>query len=120
MFRKVGLGKMAKAWHSQTIEEAMRELKVNSNGLTSQDAKDRLTIYGPNQLKKEKGKSPLKLLLGQFTNVLMIILLIAIGLSIAVGETADALIILAIVIASAVLGFTQEYRSEKAVEALKG
>ena len=49
----------------------------------------------------------------------MIILLIATGLSLAVGETVDALIILAIVIASAALGFTQEYRSEKAVEALK-
>ncbi|TFH23406.1 HAD family hydrolase, partial [Candidatus Bathyarchaeota archaeon] len=76
-------------------------------------------VHGPNELKKEKGKSPLKLLLGQFTNVLMIILLLAIGLSFAVGEATDAIIILAIVIASAVLGFSQEYRSEKAVEALK-
>jgi Ca2+-transporting ATPase len=97
----------------------MEQLKVNDNGLTAEDAKQRLIEHGPNELKKEKGKSPLKLLLGQFTNVLMIILLLAIGLSIAVGEVTDALIILAIVIASAILGFTQEYRSEKAVEALK-
>jgi Ca2+-transporting ATPase len=106
-------------WHSKTSEEAVRELNVINTGLTARDAQERLMVYGPNELKKEKGKSPLLLLLGQFTNVLMIILLLAIGLSFAVGEATDALIILAIVIASAVLGFSQEYRSEKAVEALK-
>jgi Ca2+-transporting ATPase len=88
---------------------------VSFKGLTSLQAQDRLLLYGPNELKKEKGKSLLRLLLGQFTDILMIILLIAIGLSFAVGEITDAAIILAIVIASAKLGFTQEYRSEKAV-----
>ncbi len=110
---------MEKKWHSKTAQEAISELNVTSKGLTSQQAQERLEQYGPNELKKEKGKSPLKLLLGQFTDILMIILLIAIGLSFAVGEVTDAAIILAIVIASATLGFTQEYRSEKAVEALK-
>jgi Ca2+-transporting ATPase len=110
---------MEKTWHSKAPQEAMNELKVTNAGLTTQDAQGRLAICGPNELKKEKGRSPLKLLLGQFTNILMIILLIAIALSFAVGEATDAIIILAIVIASAVLGFTQEYRSEKAVEALK-
>jgi P-type Ca2+ transporter type 2C len=110
---------MGKSWFSQTTKEAMDELQVTSNGLTAQQTQERLVQYGPNELKKEKRRSPIKLLRGQFTNVLTIILLIAIALSIAVNEIPDALIILAIVIASAVLGFTQEYRSEKAVEALK-
>ena len=110
---------MEKPWHSKTPQEAMSELNVTSTGLTTQQAQERLAQYGPNELKKEKGKSPLKLLLDQFTDILMIILLIATGLSIVVGEVTDAIIILAIVIASATLGFTQEYRSEKAVEALK-
>jgi P-type Ca2+ transporter type 2C len=106
-------------WHSLKADEAMQELQVSGKGLTAEDAKTRLTQYGLNALKKEKGKSPVKLFLGQFTDVLMIILLIAIALSLAIGETVDAVIILIIVFASAILGFTQEYRSEKAVEALK-
>jgi Ca2+-transporting ATPase len=106
--------------HALTVEEALKELQVKENeGITLQEAQTRLTQYGPNELKKEKGKSPIKLFLSQFTDILMIILLIATGLSLAVGEEIDAIIILVIVFASAILGFTQEYRSEKAVEALK-
>jgi len=109
-----------KSWHALTIEDSLNELQVKENeGLTPQEAQSRLAKYGPNELKKEKGKSPIKLFLSQFTDILMIILLIATGLSLAVGETVDAIIILIIVFASAGLGFTQEYRSEKAVEALK-
>jgi P-type Ca2+ transporter type 2C len=117
---------MAKSWHALKTEEALAELKVSEQGLPAGEAAQRLATYGPNELKKEKGKSPLKLFLGQFTDVLMIILLIAMFLSLFLGiyqnsidESIDAVIIFAIVIASAILGFTQEYRSEKAVEALK-
>jgi P-type Ca2+ transporter type 2C len=115
-----------KQWHSKTAEQALTELNVTAKGLTTQQAQERQAQYGPNELKKEKGKSPLKILLEQFTDILMIILLFAVVLSIGVGiyqnstnEMIDAAIILIIVIASAALGFTQEYRSEKAVEALK-
>ena len=110
---------MANQWHSKTAQEAMSELQVTSTGLTAQQAQERQKTQGSNEIKKKKRTSPLKLLLGQFTDVLMIILLIATGLSFAVGEATDAAIILAIIVASAALGFTQEYRSEKAVEALK-
>ena len=109
-----------KPWYALTVEESLTELQVKENeGITQQQAQTRLSQYGPNELKKEKGKSPIKLFLSQFTDILMIILLIATGLSLAVGEQVDAAIILIIVFASAILGFTQEYRSEKAVEALK-
>ncbi|MCW4006058.1 MAG: cation-translocating P-type ATPase [Candidatus Bathyarchaeota archaeon] len=108
-----------KPWHALKPEEALEELQTKQEGLTAEEAKTRIAKYGPNELKKEKGTSPIKLFLSQFTDILMIILLIATGLSLWIGETIDALIIVAIVIASAVLGFTQEYRSEKAVEALK-
>ena len=107
-------------WHALKVEDALKELQVIENeGITQQEAQARLEKFGPNQLEKEKGKSPIKLFLRQFKDVLMIILIIATGLSLAVGETVDAIIILTIVFVSAILGFTQEYRSEKAVEALK-
>jgi P-type Ca2+ transporter type 2C len=111
---------LSKAWHTRKTDEVIQELSSNTaNGLDEEEAKLRLSRYGFNELVKEKGISPIRLFLKQFTNILVIILLIATGLSLVIGETIDALIIFAIVIASALLGFFGEYRSEKAVEALK-
>ena len=101
------------------IEETLDELNVKETGLSQEEAQKRLQQFGPNELKKEKGKSPITLFLEQFKNILVVILLIATVLSVAVGEPYDAIVILAIVVAVAVLGFTQEYRAEKALEALK-
>ncbi|MCK4439426.1 cation-translocating P-type ATPase [Candidatus Bathyarchaeota archaeon] len=110
---------MSKPWHSMEIKEVMHALNVTMNGLSSEEVQRRLEEFGPNELKKEKRKSPFKLFLEQFTDVLIIILLAATVLSFAVGEPYDAMVIIAIVIACAVLGFTQEYKAEKAIEALK-
>jgi Ca2+-transporting ATPase len=118
--RNIHRGKiLSKVWHSENPETVLQELKTTRTGLTAKEAQQRLATFGPNELKKEKGTSPIKILLDQFTDILMIILLIATGLSIVVGEVTDAIIIIIIIIASAALGFSQEYRSEKAVEALK-
>jgi Ca2+-transporting ATPase len=108
-----------KSWHARTPEETLKELNSSETGLSQAEAQRRLAEYGSNELKKEKRSSPVKMLLEQFTDILIIILLIATGLSIAIGEIIDAIVILAIVLATAVLGFVEEYRSEKAVEALK-
>jgi len=97
----------------------MRELNAKTDGLSSQEVQKRLEEFGPNELKKEKGKSPVRLFLEQFTDILIIILLVATALSMAIGEFYDAIVIIAIVMACAVLGFTQEYKAEKALEALK-
>jgi Ca2+-transporting ATPase len=101
------------------IEESLSDLNSKRTGLGQEEAIRRLVEFGPNELKKEKGKSPVRLLLEQFKNILVIILLAATALSFAVGEPYDAVVIIAIVIAVAVLGFTQEYRAERALEALK-
>jgi Ca2+-transporting ATPase len=108
-----------KPWHSMKIEEALHALNAKLGGLSSEDAKKRLQEYGSNELKKEKRKSHILLFFEQFKNILIIILLIATGLSLALGEVYDAIVIISIVIVSAVLGFAQEHRAEKALEALK-
>jgi Ca2+-transporting ATPase len=109
-----------KPWHAREAAEVLRELAVDpQRGLASEEAQARLAKFGPNELKLEKPASPWKAFLGQFTNVLIIILLIATGLSALVGELFDAALILAIVVFCALLGFFQEYRAERALEALK-
>ena len=85
-------------WHALSAEEVLATLKTDpENGLTSAEAQRRLIEYGRNELTEEKGASPLKLLVQQFTSVLMIILLVAMVLSAILGETLDALVIFVIV-----------------------
>ncbi|MCD6445565.1 cation-translocating P-type ATPase [Candidatus Bathyarchaeota archaeon] len=108
-----------KPWHSMEVDEVLQALRAEKEGLSTEEVQKRLKEYGPNELKKEKRKSPVRLFLEQFKNILIIILLIATALSMAIGEVYDAIVIIAIVIACAVLGFFEEYRAEKALEALK-
>ena len=110
---------MSKSWHAMEIEETLQKLNSKETGLSQEEVQKRLVEFGPNELKKEKGTSPLKLFLEQFEDILIIILLIATGLSLLLQEYVDALVIVAIVVACAVLGFVEEFRSEKALEALK-
>ena len=122
------MGSTSKSWHAMETEEVLSSLNVKQDGLSQEEAQTRLQQYGLNELKKEKKASSIKMFLEQFTDILMIILLIAVALSIGsyfiknmedVGELYDAAVIVAIVLATAILGFVEEYRSEKAVEALK-
>ncbi len=114
-----------------SISEAFQSLGSKLEGLTSQVAKERLAQYGPNELKEEKETSIWSLVAEQFKSVLIIILLAAVVISVVLGmisykpggglpeEITDAIVILAIVIACVVLGVIEEYRSEKAMAALK-
>ena len=108
-----------KQWHSENIETIKEEFNTVETGLTRHEADNRLIRYGLNEITMEKKVSPLKILVYQFKDPLVIILLFAAAVSGILGETIDATVISAIVIVSVLLGFTQEYRAEKAAEALK-
>jgi P-type Ca2+ transporter type 2C len=107
-------------WHSTKIESILSELDTDpQQGLNPEQAQRRLQEYGYNELKEEAKTSPLILFLSQFKNILTIILIVATVLSALIGDLLDAAIILVIVIFCALLGFFQEYRAERALEALK-
>jgi Ca2+-transporting ATPase len=109
------------AWHSMEVAQVAKELNTDlQRGLTEDDARRRLQRYGYNELrKKEERISPFTIFINQFKNILIVILLIAAVLSAVIGELMGTGLILAIVIFCATLGFAQEYRAERALEALK-
>lgn len=107
-------------WHAKSPEEAAGLLDTDiDKGLSSEEAKRRLGIYGPNELEVGKPASPIKIFLKQFANILVGILILATLLSALLGEIIDAAVIMIIVFFIAVLGFVQEYKAEKAIEELK-
>jgi len=100
-------------------DAALSRIASRLEGLGAGEAEARLTEHGPNALVERGGKNPLAILKDQFVSV-MVLLLIGAGLiSVLLGEYTDAIAILAIVILNAVLGFVQEYRAERAMQALK-
>jgi P-type Ca2+ transporter type 2C len=107
------------AWHTMTREYVLERLKAAEEGLSSGEVEERLAHYGQNQLEERGLRSPWKVLLGQFTEIMVVVLLIAAAISLIMGHGTDAIVILIIVILNAILGFTQEYRAERAMAALK-
>ncbi|AWZ48219.1 calcium-translocating P-type ATPase, PMCA-type [Hathewaya limosa] len=88
-------------------------------GLTEDEAKRRLKKYGPNLIEKKQKISPLKIFLSQFNDLITWVLIVATIISGFMGDKADAITIIIIVIMNAILGFIQEYKTEKSLEALK-
>lgn len=89
------------------------------NGLSSNEARKRLENLGLNRIQDRKSANPLKMFLSQFTDFMVLVLLAATMISGLLGEYADAVTIMAIVVVNAVLGFIQEFKAEKSLEALK-
>lgn len=89
------------------------------SGLSQEEAKRRLTTHGPNELTQKGTQSPWVIFFAQFKSILVVLLLIATITSLVLGDTVEGILILAIVILNAILGFVQEYRAEKAIAALK-
>ena len=106
-------------FHLLAISEIQRLFTTSEHGLPSAEIEERQKQYGKNELIEKKRVSVLVLLLRQFKDVMVIILLLAAVISLAVGDFKDAIVILIIVLLNAIIGFVQEYRAEKALEALK-
>jgi len=109
----------AQAWHQLPPEEVLARLKASANGLTVADAAQRLAANGPNELTEGKRVSPFQILIGQFKSFIIWILIGAGIISGVLGETVDAIAILAIVVLNACIGFYQEFNAEKSIAALK-
>jgi Ca2+-transporting ATPase len=112
-------------WHSLSAEETLTQLKTSRNGLSDEQAKERLERHGPNTIVIKKRISPVKIFTEQFKNLLVILLLVAAVISFAIsfispeeGDYIDAILIFAIVMANAFFGFVQEYKAEKTIEEL--
>jgi Ca2+-transporting ATPase len=107
------------AWHALSVTEVCAALQSSAAGLTDAEAGRRLAEHGPNELKASLRLSPWVLLFEQFKNVLILILLAATALSAFLGHSMEAVTIAVIVLFAVLLGFVQEYRAERALEALR-
>jgi len=108
-------------WHTLSTPQLLEKLSTSAQqGLSSQEARQRLASFGKNELEEKKGRSPFKIFLSQFNDFMIWILIAAAFISgVIVREITDAIVILIILVINSVLGFVQEYRAEKALQALK-
>jgi len=110
----------SKPYLNKTPEEVLEELSSDINkGLSTEEVKERRDQYGMNELPRKEGTNPVKLFLKQFKDFLILILFLAAGISIYAGQMANAYIIIGVILFNAIMGFIQEYKAEKAVEAIK-
>ncbi|MFQ3548186.1 MAG: HAD-IC family P-type ATPase [Armatimonadota bacterium] len=106
-------------WHSLEINEVQELQKTDIvNGLTTEEAKRRLEEYGPNVVTRRKGKTALQMLMHQFTDPLVFILIIAAVIKLIKGDMIDFGVIMAVVIINAIIGFIQEGKAESAIASL--
>lgn len=106
-------------FYQKEVNEVFEELNTNPQGLSFEEAQSRLQEFGLNELAEKKKKTPFQMFLEQFKDFMILILIAAALISGFLGEWPDTVAIVVIVILNAIIGFTQEYRAEKAMEALK-
>jgi len=109
-----------KLWHTLSAEETAHKLKTTSHsGLSHNEAGKRYTQYGANILHETKSRSPWRMLLDQFAEFMILVLIGAAIISGFVGDIEDTIAIIVIITLNAVIGFIQEYRAERSMAALK-
>ena len=107
-------------WYMRDTDQVLGALRTDTvQGLGAEEARNRLVEFGPNELVERGGRTRWQILVEQLTGVLTLILFAAAIISMFLGEYLDAVVILAIIVLNAALGFTQEYRAEQSMAALK-
>ncbi len=105
--------------HLKHTDAVCEELRTSPSGISAEEAAVRLGQYGPNELKEKKKRTSFMMFLDQFRDFMILVLIAAAIISGFIGELSDTIAIVVIVVLNAVVGFIQEYRAEKAMEALK-
>src|ERR1700754_1363192 len=105
-------------WYASTSEDALARLSSDRQGLSGYEAARRLAEHGPNRLTRQQGPSAWAVLGRQFASPLIYALLIAAVVAFALGDLADGAVVLGVVVLNALIGFVQEYRAGRAIEAL--
>jgi len=106
-------------WHQKKTEEVIGEFGSSLQGLSTEEARNRLEKHGPNELTEKKKKSPFMMFLDQFKDTMILVLIAAAIISGVIGGAADTIAIIVIVVLNAVIGFVQEFRAEKAMAMLR-
>lgn len=106
-------------WHTASAEDTLRRLDTTVRGLSKPEVDQRRERYGPNKLVEKKRRTAAAMLIGQFSDFMIIVLIGAALISGVIGEPSDTIAIIVIIVLNAIIGFVQEYRAEKAMEALK-
>lgn len=107
------------SWHSSRSEDVFSELETSEQGLTIREAENRLARDGPNRLTPPKRKHPLQRFLTQFDNLLIYVLIGAGIVTVLLGHWVDSGVIFGVVIINAIIGFIQEGKAEKALDAIR-
>ena len=105
-------------WYAETAEFALQKTEATENGLSQEEATQRLKKFGENTLPQKKPKPFILMLLKEFLNPIVMILLVAMAFSFAVGELLDGFVILGIILIDAIIGAVQEKRAERVASSL--
>ena len=106
-------------YHLLPVSGVKRLLNTEKQGLNMAEVEERLKHYGKNELTEKRKTSMFVLIIRQLSDVMIFILMVAAAISFLIGDLKDALVILVIVLLNAIIGIVQEYRADKAIEALK-
>jgi magnesium-transporting ATPase (P-type) len=109
----------AQPWHAHATNEVLEHFKSDPRGLTQEEAAHRLEAYGRNRLKPAQRRGPFKRFLMQFHNVLIYVLLAAAAVTAMLGHLVDTGVILGVVLVNSVIGFIQEGKAERALDAIR-